>query len=103
MRRRRIRLSIELVRCRELIPGWRSQVSKVSMIKPTHSATASVARNPTMALMMIGPVHLIEGPGDSRVKASPATGRENVKIHLRTRCADRVTRGRKVMLSVFGG
>lgn len=79
---------MEFRRCLELTPGCRSQVSKVSMIRPTHSAMARQERKPMRPVKMTGAVQLIDSPEAVRAKARAAKGRRRVKMQRRTRWDD---------------
>lgn len=69
---------------RPVIPGCKSDVSNVSMIKPKHSAIANVDRNPTMAAKKQGIAMDIGGPFDVSVLASAANGSKTVNIMRRS-------------------
>ena len=87
-------------RGRPVIPGWRSDVSNVSMIRPLHSAMARLERNPIKLAKMMGAMKCTV-PSDVRVYPSPAKGSMIVKVDLRTKCDVQVTLFSNVMLSVL--
>ena len=91
------------LRGRPVIPGWRSDVSNVSMMIPLHSAMARLDRKPISPAKNVGAATLTCGPTDARVYARPAKGSDTIKMALRTKCEVHVRRLLIVILSVLGG
>lgn len=68
---------------RPVMPGCRSETSKVPMMSPVHSESARVVQNPTIADVTQGTAMDRGGPNDDAAYDAPDKGRSKVNSVLR--------------------